>query len=368
MQSGQRGWKRQPAGGSARSGGAPGMPTRRCIGPVSGGNDSISPRVYGCRGDACSCALGAVSTISPAYMIAIRSANSISSERSCVMKRTAKPRSRFRSWTCCRISRCTTTSSAVVGSSMIKSSGPSASAIAMITRCRMPPESSCGNARRRLRSMPTTSSSSPARASDARLRDALVRAHHVDELVADAHHRVERVHRALEDHRDVRQRKRRSCSALQLHEILALEEDAAARDVRRRAQDLHDRVRDRASCRSPTRPRARRPRRRGSSGRCRRPPARGARRRRSRPSRPRSSTSASPSRRLRRSRRHRLDHADHVTLLQEESPPAHALDAQARVADLVDAGEHERQAEHGDPDRKARGRRTTTTRPAARSS
>ena len=32
---------------------------------------------------------------------------------------------------------------------------------------------------------------------------ALVRAHHVDELVADAHHRVERVHRALEDHRDV---------------------------------------------------------------------------------------------------------------------------------------------------------------------
>jgi len=30
-----------------------------------------------------------------------------------------------------------------------------------------------------------------------------VRAHHVDELVAHAHHRVERVHCALEDHRDV---------------------------------------------------------------------------------------------------------------------------------------------------------------------
>ena len=35
------------------------------------------------------------------------------------------------------------------------------------------------------------------------LRDLLVRAHHVHELVAYAHHRVERVHRALEDHRDV---------------------------------------------------------------------------------------------------------------------------------------------------------------------
>ena len=38
-------------------------------------------------------AAGAVSTISPAYMIAMRSANSSSSERSCVMKRTAKPKS-----------------------------------------------------------------------------------------------------------------------------------------------------------------------------------------------------------------------------------------------------------------------------------
>ena len=51
--------------------------------------------------------------------------------------------------------------------------------------------------------MPTSSSSSPARASARASVDALVRAHHVDELVADAHHRVERVHRALEDHRDV---------------------------------------------------------------------------------------------------------------------------------------------------------------------
>ena len=37
-----------------------------------------------------------------------------------------------------------TTSSAVVGSSMMTTCGSSASAIAIITRCRMPPESWCG--------------------------------------------------------------------------------------------------------------------------------------------------------------------------------------------------------------------------------
>ena len=36
------------------------------------------------------------------------------------------------------------TSSAVVGSSAIKSAGLQASAIAIITRCRIPPENSCG--------------------------------------------------------------------------------------------------------------------------------------------------------------------------------------------------------------------------------
>ena len=42
------------------------------------------------------------------------------------------------------ISFCTTTSSAVVGSSMIISGGLRASAMAITARWRMPPESSCG--------------------------------------------------------------------------------------------------------------------------------------------------------------------------------------------------------------------------------
>ena len=186
MQCGQRGWKRQPLGGSPRSGGMPGMPVIRTSGPVSGGNELSSPCVYGCFASAKRSRAAAVSTISPAYMIPIRSANSTSRERSCVMKSTAKSSSRFRASNCCRISRWTTTSSAVVGSSRITSSGLSARAIAMITRWRMPPESSCGYERMRDGSIPTISSSEPARTSDCFLEMRSCALHHVDELVADA--------------------------------------------------------------------------------------------------------------------------------------------------------------------------------------
>lgn len=54
------------------------------------------------------------------------------------------------------ISCCTTTSSAVVGSSMISSRGRSATAMAMTTRWRMPPESWCGYAFSLPGSMPTS--------------------------------------------------------------------------------------------------------------------------------------------------------------------------------------------------------------------
>src|SRR5205807_1851261 len=74
--------------------------------------------------------------------------------------------------------------------------------------------------------------------------DALVRTHRVDELVAHAHHRVERVHRALEDHRDVAPAEAAKLLGLLADEVLALVEDAAADDPRRRAQDLEHRVRD----------------------------------------------------------------------------------------------------------------------------
>ena len=61
-----------------------------------------------------------------------------------VMKRIAVPLSRCSSRSRSKICACTVTSSAVVGSSAIRMSGRQASAIAIITRWRMPPESWCG--------------------------------------------------------------------------------------------------------------------------------------------------------------------------------------------------------------------------------
>ncbi|MCY1300010.1 hypothetical protein D9M70_495650 [compost metagenome] len=54
------------------------------------------------------------------------------------------PSSRCRSRMRLRICACTVTSSAVVGSSAISTSGSLASAMAIITRWRWPPESWCG--------------------------------------------------------------------------------------------------------------------------------------------------------------------------------------------------------------------------------
>ena len=76
--------------------------------------------------------------------------------------------------------------------------------------------------------------------------DALVRAHRVDELVADAHDRVERVHRALQHDRHVAPAEATQVLGALLEQVLALEQDAAARDPRGRTEDLHDGVRDRA--------------------------------------------------------------------------------------------------------------------------
>ena len=59
------------------------------------------------------------------------------------------------------------TSSAVVGSSPITIAGSHASAIAIIARWRMPPDSSCGYAPTRFFGIPTRSSSSVARFRDA---------------------------------------------------------------------------------------------------------------------------------------------------------------------------------------------------------
>ena len=127
-----------------------------------------------------------VSTIWPPYMTTTRSVTSATSARSCETRISAKPssaRSRSSSSITCA---CTVTSSAVVGSSATISLGSRDSAIAMSTRCRCPPDSSCGYADSvRVGSRPTSSSSSVGGARAAAPDDLL-------ELRADGHRRVQR--------------------------------------------------------------------------------------------------------------------------------------------------------------------------------
>ena len=111
----------------------------------------------------------------------------------------------WRSSSRARIWACTVTSSAVVGSSAISSLGSLASAIAIITRWRMPPENSCG-----------ILVDAPLGVGDpdqleqlhgprpgVGLRDVAMGLHRLGELHADLVERVQRGQRVLEDHRDL---------------------------------------------------------------------------------------------------------------------------------------------------------------------
>ena len=129
------------------------------------------PIVYGCCGYANRSPTPASSALRPAYMTSTRSAMSATTPRLCVINRIAVPSrsriSRIRS----RIPAWIVTSSAVVGSSATSTFGSQASAIAIITRCRIPPESWCGysSSRRAAAGILTSSSSSTARAFASRL-------------------------------------------------------------------------------------------------------------------------------------------------------------------------------------------------------
>jgi hypothetical protein len=97
-------------------------------------------------------------------MTAMSSARPATTPRSWVTRIMAMNRSRC--WSCSRsrIWACTVTSSAVVGSSANSSFGPQARAMAIMTRWRMPPDSSCGywRSRRSASGMPTDCSSARA--------------------------------------------------------------------------------------------------------------------------------------------------------------------------------------------------------------
>ena len=108
------------------------------------GIDPRRPSVYGIRGRSNRSSTDAVSTMVPAYITATRSATPAITPRSWVMSTIAAPVAFRAVWSTSRICAWIVTSSAVVGSSAIRSFGLVSSAMAMTMRWRMPPESSCG--------------------------------------------------------------------------------------------------------------------------------------------------------------------------------------------------------------------------------
>ena len=134
------------------------------------------------------------------------------------------------------------TSSAVVGSSQRMISGSQDSAIAIITRWRMPPENSCGYAR----NLPLrVRDADPAHQLKGPLRglgpaDAQVDERALGDLGADPHDRVERAHRLLEDHRHLRAADAVEVGLAQRHQVLAIQQDLAGGDARLRRQHAED--------------------------------------------------------------------------------------------------------------------------------
>jgi hypothetical protein len=96
-------------------------------------------------------------------------------------------------------------SSAVVGSSASSKLGAVEPAIAISTRCRIPPESSCGYWRSLCSGavMCTKRKSSTSRSRNPWPPDVAARRQHLAQLIADGKERIEGRHRILQDHRDL---------------------------------------------------------------------------------------------------------------------------------------------------------------------
>ncbi len=109
-----------------------------------------------------SSAVGAVSTMRPRYITATRSQTWRTTARSWAMNSIVRPSLARRSSSRLSTVACTDTSSAETGSSARSRSGSSASARAMLTRCRCPPESCAGRRSSARGRRPTSSSSSPS--------------------------------------------------------------------------------------------------------------------------------------------------------------------------------------------------------------
>ena len=163
---GQRGAKGQPGGRLTTDGGFPSSVASASLSLASSrGTAPSRPIVYGIRGDEKISSTVPCSTGRPAYMTVTRSAMPATTPRSWVIMITAAPVSCWAFFSTSSTCAWMVTSSAVVGSSAMITSGSLAMAMAIMARWRMPPENSCGKDFTRTAGlgMPTRSSSSIAR-------------------------------------------------------------------------------------------------------------------------------------------------------------------------------------------------------------
>ena len=137
---------------------------KRDTGSPTVGNAAARAWLCGCCGERISSALGRSSTISPSYITAMRAQVAASTDRSWLIMIRPMPCSATSRESSSRTWAWTITSSAVVGSSAMISRGAQASAIAIMTRCFWPPDSSCGYAPARPGGRSTLVSSSATRA------------------------------------------------------------------------------------------------------------------------------------------------------------------------------------------------------------
>ena len=169
-------------------------------------------------------------------MTTTRCAVSATTPRSCVMNTMAAPICSFNWSMRSRIWAWIVTSSAVVGSSAIRIDGLQASAMAIITRWRMPPESWWGYslARRRGSGICTMSSISTARSAAARRPRPWCSSSDSAIWRPTRHDGIERGHRLLEDHGNPVAPDIPHPLLGRLQQVLAIEQDAPRLDFRGR--------------------------------------------------------------------------------------------------------------------------------------
>ena len=130
-----------------------------------------------------------------------------------------------------------------MGSSAMSRSGSHASAIAIITRWAMPPDSSCGNdlSRRSGSGMPTIREQLEGPVVGGGAGHVAVQLEDLADLPVDVADRVQRRGRLLEDHRDPVAPDLPHLLVRQAHEIRSVEHDLAGIDRARRRDEAQDR-------------------------------------------------------------------------------------------------------------------------------